>query len=70
MAGSSAAVLGTFLAGKELVLELTLVLTLVVVLTLGVRYGRTFGVDERIVARVGAITVVRDSSGERKAELI
>lgn len=63
VAGSSA-VLGTFLAGKEVVLVVT-VAALVVILILGVRYGRTFGVDGRIVARVGVLTVVRDSSEER-----
>lgn len=64
VAGSSA-VLGTLLVGKEVVL-VVVVAALVVVLILGVRYGRTFGVDERIVARVEVLTVVRDSSDRKE----
>lgn len=60
-AGCSAA-LGTFLGGKEVVPVVMTVDALVVVLILGVRYGRTFGVDGRNVAREGTVTLVRGSS--------
>jgi len=66
VAGSSA-VLDTLLGGKEVMLGVVTVVALVVVLILGVRYDRIFGVDERIVARVGTLIVVRDSS-ERERE--
>lgn len=64
VAGSSA-VWSTFLTGEEVVLVATVV-ALVVVLILEVRYGRTFCVDDRTVARVVVVTVVRGSSDKRK----
>lgn len=57
VAGSSA-VLGTFLDDTKVVL---VVAVLVAVLILGVRYVRVFGVDGRVVARVGELAT-RDSS--------
>lgn len=60
VAGCSA-VLATFLAGKAVVVLVETVGTLVVLIR-GVRYGRTFGVDGRNVAREGTVTVVRGSS--------
>jgi len=41
------------------------VVALVVVLILGVRYVRVFEVDERMVARVEELTVVRGSSDKK-----
>jgi len=45
------------------------VVAVVVVLILEVRYGRVFEVDERMVARVEELTVVRSSSDKKNLHI-